>query len=403
MSEKPMLALDIGSAKAVAVVAQRRRDGGLETLALAEQPTCGAIRQGVVINIEGLIGVLTRLIGELHRGRDLTWQEVCATIAGAHVQSLENVGTVSVRSGEVSGQDVARVLAAAQQLPLAEERQLLHALVQEFLLDDWVAVADPIGLSARQLGVRLHIVSGLKSATNNLVKSIRRAGLDLTTLMVQGLAAAQAVLTEDEKRLGALLLDIGAGTTDVVVYGQEAVRLTASLPVGGNRLTHAVAMAFRTPLAEAERLKCLYGAADYHWCKSDEVIEVAALGDRPMRRIARQRLVDVLHPQVAELFAQVWEMVVEQGLDEQIGAGVVLTGGTAKLNGIADLAESVFGLPARVGVPYLGNDARSWEDPAYAAVSGLLQTEWNDVTARPRRASERWWRRWRAWLGIGAT
>lgn len=389
MSERtaPFLALDIGTAKTVAVVARRRPEGGVDVLHLVEVPTGMGLRHGMVVNIDATLAVVARVAETLQEKIETNFSEVRATISGAHLACLDNEGIVPVHGAEVSEQDVARVLEAAKQLPLAEDRQLLHALVQEFVLDDLGGIANPVGMSGRKLAVRVHVVTGLKTATHNLVKCIRRAGLNLTTLMVQGLAAAQAVLTEDEKALGVLLLDIGAGTTDMVVYAQGAVRYCTALPLGGDRITHDIAMALRTPAADAERLKCASGAASYDWVAMDEFVDAPTIGDRPPRRLARQRLVDVIHPRVEEIFEMALETLREQGLEEQISAGVVLTGGSAKLSGISDLAEAVFGAPARVGIPYLSNEAEKWEDPAYAAVSGLLHAQWGDAAVWTKRRS----------------
>lgn len=394
----PFLALDIGSAKTVAVAASRRREGGVEVLHLAERATAAGLRQGVVVNIDATLAVVTQIAEALQHKVAQPFREVRATISGAHLSCLENEGEVTLRTPEVTAQDVANVLAVAKSLPVADDRQLLHALVQEFLLDDLGGIVNPVGMTGRKLGVRVHVVTGMKSATHNLVKCIRRAGLDLTTLMVQGLASAQAVLTEDEKDLGVVLLDIGAGTTDMVVYCQGAVRYTASFPVGGDRITHDLAIALRTPAPEAEKLKCTFGAASYHWVTADEVVEAPTIGDRPPRRLARQRLVDIIHPRVEEIFEMALAALRQQGLEEQIGAGVVLTGGTAKLSGIADLAEEVFAAPARVGISYLSNDTKKWEDPAYAAVSGLLHTQWSDAATWRERAAGGWFSRFRSWV-----
>ncbi|MCX7946019.1 MAG: cell division protein FtsA [Hydrogenophilus sp.] len=388
-----VLALDVGTTKSVAVLARPRLGGGVDVLTLVETPTGGGLREGVIVNFEATLVALRRL-GEMVREQfDGQPSEVRATISGNHIDSVDGSGAIAIRRGEVAPGEVAKVLNSARTVPLPSDRQLLHALVQEFQLDEIGGIVDPIGMNGRRLSVRVHLVTGGKTPTQNLVKAVRHAGFDLTMLMAQGLASAHAVLTEEEKQLGVILLDLGGGTTDVVVVTGGAVRLVRAIALGGEHLSHEVAIGLRAPLSEAETIKCQWGAASYQWVSPHEVIEVHPIGDRPVRHLARQRLVDLVHPFAEHLLGEAYEMVKVSGLEGEIGAGVVLTGGMAKLNGLVDLAEEIFGMPARLGIPYFGGVDSRWEDPAYAAVCGLLY-DWGGVPLdRPRFSLGDWFLR----------
>ncbi len=396
----PLLALDIGSSKIAALMVRPSERGGVEVVAAAQGSSCGGIRRGVVVNIETTLSAIQQVVSRIENQTQLLIEAVSVSLSGDHIACHENQGVVSVRQAEVSAYDVARALEEAKKIQLPPGREVIHALVQDFALDGQSGVIHPIGMAASTLEARVHVISASSSAVQNLIKAVRRTDLDLHTVTWQGIASAQAVLTEDEKNLGVVLLDIGGGTTDIVVFRDGAVQFSAVLPLGGERITHDLAMALRTPAADAEHLKCQYGAAVHGWVDPGEIVEVPAIGDRPPRKLARQRLVDVIHPRVEEIFEQAADLLQQAGVDGLLGGGIVLTGGTAKLSGIADLAEEVFASPARIGIPLLAGRERlgvDWEDPAFACVCGLVQSSLEEYRQDdwPKNS---WWRRWWAKL-----
>ncbi len=370
------LALDVGSSKIAALLVRASGQGGMEILAAARSSSDGGLRRGVVVNIPTTIEAIQKVVAQIENQAHTPIAGITVAISGDHIACEDNGGVVVIRHAEVTALDVARALEEAKRIEIPAGREVIHALVQDFVLDGQTGIKHPIGMAGSALEARVHLISASTSAVQNLIKCVRRADLDLHTVTWQGIASAEAVLTEDEKNLGVVLLDIGGGTTDIVVFRDGAVRFSAVLPVGGERITHDLAMALRTPTADAEHLKCHYGAAVHSWVNPAEIVEVPAIGDRPPRKLARQRLVDVIHPRVEEIFEQAAELLQQAAVDGLLGGGVVLTGGTAKLNGIADLAEEVFASPVRIGVPLLPGRERlgvDWEDPAYACVCGLAQ------------------------------
>lgn len=368
-----IVALDIGTSKVVAVVAEMLPEGRFEVLGLGQHESRG-MRKGVVVNIESTVASIQHALEEAELMADCKIREVYTGIAGSHIRSFNSSGMVAVKDKEVTAADVARVLETAKAINIPTDQQVLHVLTQEYIVDGQEDIREPIGMSAVRLEVRVHIVTGAVSAAQNIVKCVRRCGLEVQDLILQPLASSLACLTADEKELGVALVDIGGGTTDVAIYTGGAIRHTSVIPIAGDQITGDIAAALRTPTPDAEEIKLRYGVAKQMLVSPDERIEVPGLGDRGPRQLSRQALGAVIEPRVEELFTLVQQVIRESGYDELLSSGVVLTGGTALLPGIVELAEDVFLKPVRVASPdYHGALADVVCNPRFSTVMGLLQ------------------------------
>ena len=367
-----IVGLDIGTSKVVAVVAEVLPDGRHEVIGLGQHESKG-LKKGVVVNIEATIASIQAALEEAELMADCKIRTVYTGIAGSHIRSFNSRGMVAIKDKEVTAADVARVIETARAVNIPTDQQFLHTVSQEFVVDNQEGVREPIGMSGIRLEVKVHIVTGAVSAVQNIVKCIRRCGLEVSDLMLQPLASADAVLTEDEKELGVVLIDIGGGTTDIAVFTEGAIRHTAVIPIAGDQITNDIAMALRTPTLEAEEIKIRHGVAKQILVDSSETIEVPGLGDRGPRTLSRQMLAAVIEPRVEELFALALQVVRESEFEEVLSSGVVLTGGTALMPGIAELAEEIFLKPVRIGVPqYNGQLADVVKSPRYSTAHGLL-------------------------------
>jgi cell division protein FtsA len=367
-----LVALDIGTSKIVAMVAQLGADHSLKVVGIGQSDSNG-LRKGVVVNIETTVQSIQKALqeAELMAGYKIT--QVHTGIAGGHIRSVNSHGMVAVKDKEVTEADVTRVVETAKAVPIPNDQQILHVLPQEFIVDGQDDVRQPLGMAGVRLEVRVHIVSGAVSAVQNIVKCVRRCGLEVSDVVLQPLASSFAVLTEDEKDLGVALVDIGGGTSDIVIFTGGAIRHTAVIPIAGDQITNDIAMALRTPTPDAEEIKLRYGAAKQVLVAPDDRIEVPGLGDRGVRMLSRQALAAVIEPRVEELFALVHQTIRESGYEELLSSGVVITGGSSLLPGMAELGEDVFMKPVRVGIPtYQGNLADVVRTPRYATVLGLL-------------------------------
>ncbi|MCS6764307.1 MAG: cell division protein FtsA [Candidatus Protistobacter heckmanni] len=368
-----LVGLDIGTSKVVAVVAELRTDGSYDVIGMGQAESRG-LKKGVVVNIEATVQSIQQALeeAELMAGCKIT--EAFTGIAGSHIRSFNSSGMVAIKNKEVSQADVARVIETAKAVNIPTDQQILHILTQEFIIDGQEDVREPIGMSGIRLEVKVHIVTGAVSAAQNIVKCVRRCGLEVHDLILQPLASSVAVLTEDEKELGVVLVDIGGGTSDIAIFSSGAIRHTAVIPIAGDQITNDVAMALRTPTQDAEDIKIRYGIAKQVLADPEEMIEVAGVGDRPPRTLSRQALAAVIESRVEELFSLVHQVVRESGYEELLSSGIVLTGGTAMMPGMAELAEDIFLKSARIGVPeYRGNLHEVVRSPRYATVIGLLQ------------------------------
>lgn len=368
-----IVALDIGTSKVVAVVAEALpEEGRFEVIGLGQHESKG-MRKGVVVNIESTVNSIQRALEEAELMADCKIREVYTGIAGNHITSFNSSGMVAVKDKEVSEADVARVIETAKAVNIPTDHQVLHVLTQQFIVDSQEDIRQPVGMSGIRLEVRVHIVTGAVSAAQNIVKCVRRCGLEVQDLILQPLASSMVCLTNDEKELGVVLVDIGAGTTDIAIFTGGAIRHTTVLPVSGDQVTSDIAAMLRTPTPDAEEIKLRYGIAKQVLANPDELIEVPGLGDRDVRRVKRQTLGAVIEPRIEELFMMVQQVVRDSGYEDLIASGVVLTGGTALMPGIVELAEDVFLKPVRVAVPdYRGSLADMVRNPRFSTVMGLL-------------------------------
>ncbi|MFW6168014.1 MAG: cell division protein FtsA, partial [Ralstonia sp.] len=348
-------------------------DGAYEVIGMGQTESKG-LKKGVVVNIEATVQSIQKALEEAELMADCKISEVFTGIAGSHIRSFNSSGMVAIKDKEVTPADVARVIETAKAVNIPTDQQILHILTQEFIIDGQEDVREPIGMSGIRLEVKVHIVTGAVSAAQNIVKCVRRCGLEVHDLILQPLASSLAVLTEDEKELGVVLVDIGSGTTDIAIFSEGAIRHTAVIPIAGDQITNDIAMALRTPTPDAEDIKIQYGIGKQVLADPDEMIDVPGVGDRGPRTLSRQALAAVIEPRVEELFSLVHQVVRESGYEELLSSGVVLTGGTAMMPGMVELGEDIFLKPVRVGVPeYRGNLHEVVKSPRYATVMGLLQ------------------------------
>ena len=345
-----IVGLDIGTSKVVAIVGELTPSGVIEVVGVGSHPSRG-LKKGVVVNIDSTVQSIQRAVEEAELMAGCQIHSVFAGIAGSHVRSLNSHGIVAIRDKEVAPGDVDRVIDAARAVAIPADQKILHILPQEFIIDHQEGIREPIGMSGVRLEAKVHIVTGAESAAQNIVKCVQRCGLEVEDIVLEQLASSYAVLAEDEKELGVCLVDIGGGTTDIAVFSGGAIRHTAVIPVAGDQVTNDIAVSLRTPTHHAEDLKIRYACALSQLANPDETIEVPSVGDRPPRRLARQTLAEVVEPRYEELFALVREELSRSGFDDMIAAGVVLTGGSAKMEGVIDLAEEIFHAPVRLGLP----------------------------------------------------
>src|SRR6202521_2542690 len=370
-----VVGLDIGTSKVVAIVGEIKSDGALEIIGIGSHPSRG-LKKGVVVNIESTVQSIQRAVEEAELMAGCEIHSVFAGIAGSHVRSLNSHGVVGVRDKEVTHGDVDHVIDAAKAVAIPADQKILHVLPQEFLVDGQEGIRDPIGMSGVRLEAKVHIVTGADSAAQNIVKCVQRCGLAVDDIVLEQLASSYAVLTEDEKDLGVCVVDIGGGPTDIAVFGGGAIRHTAVIPIAGDQVTNDIAVSMRTPTQYAEDIKIKYACALSQLAKRpnpDETIEVPSVGDRPPRRLARQTLAEIVEPRYEELFGLIRDELRRAGLEEQVATGIVLTGGSAKMEGAIELAEEVFHMPVRLGVPqYVTGLSEVVSNPIHATGVGLL-------------------------------
>ena len=347
---KLLVGLDIGTSKVVAVVGELSPENVLEVIGIGSNPSRG-LKRGVVVNIESTVQSIQRAIEEAELMAGCEINTVYAGIAGSHIRSLNSHGIVAIRDKEVSSSDVDRVIDAARAVAIPSDQKVLHVLPQEFLIDSQEGIREPIGMSGVRLEAKVHLVTGAVSAAQNIVKCVQRCGLSVEDVVLEQLASSYSVLTEDEKELGICLVDMGGGTTDIAVFCGGAIQHTAVIPIAGDQVTNDIAVSLRTPTQYAEEIKIKYACALSQLANPDETIEVPSVGDRPPRRLARQTLAEVVEPRYEELFSLVRDELRRSGFEELIAAGVVLTGGSAKMEGAVELAEEIFHVPVRLGVP----------------------------------------------------
>lgn len=371
-SKNLIVGLDIGTSKIAAIVAEMKPEGGFEVIGMGSAASRG-LKKGVVVNIESTVNAIQRALEEAELMADCKIREVWTGIAGSHIKSFNSHGMVAIKDREVAQADVDRVVETAKAIPIPTDQQILHVLNQEFVIDGQEDVREPLGMSGVRLEVKVHIVTGAVSAAQNIMKCVRRCGLEVNDLILQPLASAMAVLSEDERDLGVCLLDIGGGTSDLAVFTQGAIRHTAVIPIAGDQITNDIAMALRTPTKEAEEIKRRHGSALRELADAQEMIEVPGVGDRAARKLSRQTLAEVIEPRVEELYSLVQAELRRSGFEELLSSGVVITGGSAAMQGMVELGEEVFHMPVRLGLPsYAGGLSEVIRNPRYSTGVGLL-------------------------------
>lgn len=367
-----IVGLDIGTSKIVAIVAELQPEGTLKVIGLGQHISRG-LKKGVVINIESTMQSIQRALEEAELMADCKINNVYTGIAGSHIKSLNSHGMVKIKDAEVSQMDVDRVIETARAIALPADQQILHILTQEFIIDGQEDVREPLGMSGMKLEVKVHIVTGAVAAAQNIVKCIKRCGIEVSDLILQPLASSLAVLTEDEKELGVCLVDIGGGTTDIAVFKQGAIRHTAVVPIAGDQMTNDVAVAFRTPTQSAEDIKIKHGCALRQLADAREIVEVPGVDGREPRQLLVQTLAEVLEPRVVELYELVLNELRRSGMEEMIASGIVITGGSAMMRGMVELGEEIFHMPVRLGMPrYVGGLSEVVSNPRYATGVGLV-------------------------------
>ncbi len=367
-----IVGLDIGTSKVVAIVGEITDEGNVEVIGIGTHPSRG-LKKGVVVNIESTVQSIQRAVEEAELMAGCEIHTVHAGIAGSHIRSLNSHGIVAIRDKEVTSSDVERVIEAAQAVAIPADQRTIHVLPQEFIIDHQEGIREPIGMSGVRLEAKVHMVTGAVSAAQNIIKCVQRCGLQVEDVVLEQLASSHAVLTEDEKELGACLVDIGGGTTDIAVFSGGAIRHTAVIPIAGDQATNDIAISLRTPTQYAEEIKIRYACALSQLANPDETIEVPSVGDRPPRRLARQTLAEVIEPRYEELYMLVQDELRRSGFEELVAGGIVLTGGSAKMEGAIELAEEVFHMPVRLGVPqFVQGLSDVVRNPIHATGVGLL-------------------------------
>jgi cell division protein FtsA len=371
-SKDLIVGLDIGTSKIVALVAEITPEGRLNVIGMGTQDSRG-LKKGVVINIEETVQTISRVIQEVELMADCKVKDVYTGIAGSHIKSFNSDGMVAIKDKEVTPADVDRVIETARARPIPADQEILHILTQEFVIDGQDGIREPIGMSGMRLEVKVHIVTGAVSAAQNIVKCVRRCGLEVNDIVLQPLASSYAVLSQDEKDLGVCLIDIGGGTTDIAVWTQGAIRHTSVIPIAGDQVTNDIAMALRTPTREAEDIKCKYGCALSQLADPEDIIEVAGVDDRPSRKLSRRALADVIQPRVEELYELIQHELRRAGFEDVLSSGIVITGGASVMPGMIDLGEEIFHMPVRLGTPkYKGSLADVVMNPRFSTAYGLL-------------------------------
>ena len=402
--KRMIVGLDIGTSKVVAIVGEISPEGQIEIVGIGSHPSKG-MKKGVVVNIESTVQSIQRAVEEAELMAGCQIHSVYVGIAGSHIRSLNSHGIVAIKDREVYALDLERVIDAAQAVAIPADQKILHILPQEYVIDNQEGIKEPLGMSGVRLEAKVHLVTCAVNAAQNIEKCIRRCGLEVEEIILEQLASSYSVLTDDERELGVCLVDIGGGTTDIAIFTDGSIRHTGVIPIAGDQVTNDIAMALRTPTQYAEEIKIKYACALTQLAGADETIKVPSVGDRPHRDLSRQALAEVVEPRYDELFTLVQAELRRSGYEDMVPAGVVLTGGTSKMEGVMELAEEIFHMPVRVGYPQIVQGLTDIvRNPIYATSVGLLQygmEHQGDASAAVGRAGgsgESWLSRAKAWL-----
>ncbi len=368
-----IVGLDIGTSKVLAIVAEVNLQKEIEIIGVGHYPTRG-LRKGVVADIESTVQSIQRAVEEAELMAGCQIYSVFVGIAGAHISSFNSHGVVGIGDGEVSHGDIDLVLAAAKAIAIPNDQRILHVLPQDFVIDGQEGIRKPIGMCGVRLEAKVHIITAAVSAARNIAKCIRLCGLEVDDIILEQIASSESVLTEDERELGVCMADIGGGTTDIAVFSNGAIHHSAVIPIAGDQITSDIAIAFHTPTQAAEDMKKKYGCALAQLVEEGQNLETPSMGNRPPRTLSRQNLAEVIQPRVEELLSLVQTELCRSGLEELLGSGIVLSGGSSRIQGIVELAEEVFHLPVRLGMPnYGGGLSEIVRNPIYATGIGLVQ------------------------------
>ena len=398
-----IVGLDIGTSKIVAIVGELQPEGDVKIIGLGQTSSRG-LKRGVVVNIDSTVASIQRALEEAELMADCKIASVFTGIAGSHIKSINSHGVVKIKEGEVSQPDMDRVIEMAQAISLPSDQQILHILTQEFIIDGQEDVREPMGMSGMKLEVKVHIVTGAVAAAQNIVKCVKRCGLEVHDLILQPLASSLAVLTEDEKELGVCLVDIGGGTTDIAVYKQGAIRHTGVIPIAGDQITNDIAVAFRTPTQYAEEIKVAHGCALQQLADPREIVEVPGVDGREPRQLSHQTLVEVIEARVEEIYTMVQADLRRSGFEEMIASGVVITGGAALMRGMVELGEEILHMPVRLGLPgKVGGLTEVVSNPRFSTGVGLVlmgkqQLERHLQVQMESNTFERLWEKMKSWF-----
>ena len=402
--KRMIVGLDIGTSKVVAIVGEISPEADIEVVGIGSHPSKG-MKKGVVVNIESTVQSIQRAVEEAELMAGCQIHSVHVGIAGSHIRSLNSHGIVAIKDKEVFGHDLERVIDAAQAVAIPADQKVLHILPQEYVIDNQEGIKEPMGMSGVRLEAKVHLVTCAVNAAQNIEKCIRRCGLDVEEIILEQLASSYSVLTEDERELGVCLVDIGGGTTDIAIFTEGSIRHTGVIPIAGDQVTNDIAMALRTPTQHAEEIKIKYACALTQLAGADETIKVPSVGDRPPPDLSRQSLAEVVEPRYDELFTLVQAELRRSGFEDMVPAGIVLTGGTSKMEGVVELAEEIFHMPVRVGYPQAVQGLNDIvRNPIYATSVGLLQygldhqDEGGAAAARSAAPGEGFFTRAKAWL-----
>ncbi len=367
-----IVGLDIGTSKVAAIVAEHTGADEIEIIGIGVAPSKG-LKKGVVVNLESTVHSIQRAVEEAELMAGCHVQSVFAGIAGSHIKSLNSHGIVAIKDKEVTQYDVDRVIDSARAVAIPADQKILHILPQEFVIDQQEGIKEPIGMSGIRLEAKVHMVTGSVSAAQNIIKCIRRCGLEVEDIVLEQLASCTSVLTEDEKELGVLLCDMGGGTTDIAIFSDGAIKHTAVIPIAGDQVTNDIAVALRTPTKSAEEIKRSNACALTQLANVEHMINVPSIGDREPRKISEQNLAEIIEPRYEELMLLIQAELRRSGYEDMIAAGMVITGGSSKVKGLVDLAEEIFHMPVRMGVPqHVSGLTDVVHNPIYSTGVGLL-------------------------------
>jgi cell division protein FtsA len=366
-----IVGLDIGTTK-ICVVVGRASEGKISIVGIGSHPSTG-LRKGVVVNMDSTVNSIKKAVEEAELMAGIKIDSCLAGIGGAHIKSFNSNGVVAIKDKEVRPDDIERAIDAAKAVAIPADRELIHVIPQEFIVDDQDGIKNPVGITGVRLEVKVHIVTGNISSAQNIIKCCRLAGLSVDDIILGQLASAEATLTEEEEEIGAALVDIGGGTSDIAIFSNGSIKYTSVLPFGGNNITNDIAIGLRTPIDDAEKIKKKYGCAFSNMVGANETIEVPSVGGRKSRTLQRKTLADIIEPRVEEVAELIYEEIKKSGQEKLLASGVIITGGCANLEGMPELAESIFNLPARRGSPIgVGGLVDVVNNPSYATGVGLL-------------------------------